>query len=86
VLDYRATRNLSSKIGFPNKDFALIMHIIFGTTYMCENTFSTMKQVRSKNRNRMGDRTIVSDWYYHEPIGIVKGTILSEKPQPQASH
>jgi len=36
------------------KDFALKMSSTFGSTYVCESTFSTMKQVKSKNgRNRM---------------------------------
>jgi len=29
------------------KDFALITRLIFGTTYVCENTFSTTKQIKS---------------------------------------
>jgi len=31
---------------------------MFGCTYVCEITFSTMKQVRCKNTNRMADETL----------------------------
>jgi len=41
---------------FPKlKDFALKMHLMFGNTYVCESTFSTMKQVKFKNKNQMAD-------------------------------
>ena len=57
---------LVSKDKFPKlKDFALKMHSMFGSTYVCESTFSTMKLVKSRNRNRMANQTldkIVSDF------------------------
>jgi len=28
---------------------------MFGNTYVCESTFSSMKQVKCKNRNQMGN-------------------------------
>jgi len=31
---------------------------MFGHTYECESTFSTMKQVKSKTINRMTDKTL----------------------------
>jgi len=40
------------------KDFALKMRSMFGNTYVCESTFSTMKQVKYKYRNRMADETL----------------------------
>jgi len=40
------------------KDFALKMHSIFVSTYACENTFSTMKQVKPKHRNQVTDETL----------------------------
>jgi len=46
------------------KDIALNTRLAFGNTYVYESTFSTMKQVKSKNRNRMADETqedMVSD-------------------------
>jgi len=48
---------------------------------MCENTFSMVKQVKCKIRNRMagGHWTMVSDL-------IDKRTIVLEKPRSQASH
>jgi len=33
------------------------MHSTFGNKYVCECTFSTLKQVKGKNRNRMADET-----------------------------
>jgi len=38
---------------------AIKMHSMFGSTYVCESTFSTIKQAESKNRNRMADKTLV---------------------------
>jgi len=50
---------LVSKDRFPKlKDFATKMHSVFGNTHMCESTFSTMKQVKSKNRNRIAKATL----------------------------
>jgi len=31
---------------------------MFGITYVCESTFSMMKQDKSKNINRMADETL----------------------------
>ena len=39
-------------------DFALKMQSMFGSTYVCEITFSTVKQVRCKNTNRMAGETL----------------------------
>jgi len=45
---------------------------MFGSTYVFESTFSTMKQVKSKNTNRMADETLddslrlvstITHWY-----------------------
>jgi len=37
------------------------MHSIFGNTYVCECTFSTVKQVKSENRNRMAEEKTLDD-------------------------
>jgi len=51
-------QSLVSKDRFlKQKDFALKMQSMFGCTYVCEITFSTMKQVKCKNTNRMADET-----------------------------
>jgi len=50
-------------------------------TYVCLSKFSTMKQIKSKNRNRVADETLDDT----TSTGIDKGTILSGKPRPQAS-
>jgi len=45
--------NLSKK-GFPNvRKFVANMSYIFGSTYICEQVFSTMKINKSKTRSRM---------------------------------
>jgi len=50
---------LISKDRFPKlKDFALKMHSMFGNRQVCESKFSAMKQVKSKNRNRMADEAL----------------------------
>jgi len=51
-------------------------------TYVCVSKFCTMKQVKSENKNRMADETLDDT----TSTGSDKGTILSGKPRPQASH
>ena len=79
---------LVSKDRFPKlKDFALKMHSMFGSTYVCESTFSTMKQIKSKNRNRMVNETLENSLRLATTnVGIDVKTIVSDKPRPQASH
>jgi len=53
----------------------------------CENTFSTIKKVKCKNRNGMAGGTLDDSLRLATTnIGIDKGTIVSEKPRSQASH
>ena len=60
---------------------------MFGSTYMCESTFSRMKQAKCKNRNRMIDETLEDSLRLATTnIGIDVETIVSEKPRPQESH
>ena len=40
------------------RDFALRMLSMFGSTYICESTFSVMKRLKSSTRNRLGDETL----------------------------
>jgi len=50
---------LVSKDSFPKLNtFAPNVHSMFGSTHVCESTFSTTKQVKSKNRNQMADKTL----------------------------
>ena len=50
---------LVSKDKFPIlKDFALKMHSMFGSTYVCQSTFPTMKLVKSRNKNQMANQTL----------------------------
>ena len=54
---YERFWKLVSKDKFPKlKDFALKMHSMFESTYVCESTFSTMKLDKSRNRNRMANQ------------------------------
>jgi len=60
---------------------------MFGSTY----TRVRVKQVKCKNINRMADETLNDSLRLATtklPSGnpIDKGTIVSEKPRPQASH
>uniref|UniRef100_A0A3P8TK50 HAT C-terminal dimerisation domain-containing protein n=1 Tax=Amphiprion percula TaxID=161767 RepID=A0A3P8TK50_AMPPE len=43
------------------RDFSLSMASMFGSTYICESSFSTMKHINSKERNRLTDETIPYD-------------------------
>ena len=40
------------------REFALKTLSMFGTTYICECTFSNMKHIKSKQRNRLNDETL----------------------------
>ena len=51
-------------------------------TYVCVSKFSTIKQVKSENRNRIADETLDDT----TGTGIDKEAMLSGKPRPQASH
>ena len=60
------------------------MHSMFGNTRVCERTFSTTMQVTYKHKNGVADETL--DHHLRLAPGIDEGTIVSEKPRPQASH
>jgi len=63
------------------------MHSMLGNIYVCERTFSTMKQVKSKNKNRMADEMLDNSLQLAQPtlVYIDNEMIVSKKPQPQAS-
>jgi len=58
---------------------------MFGNTYACESTFSTMKQIKSKNRSRLADETLDDSLRLASTSGIEKEMIVSEKPRPPVS-
>jgi len=62
------------------------MHSMLGNIYVCERTFSTMKQVKSKNKNRMADEMLDNSLQLAQPtlVYIDNEMIVSKKPQPQA--
>ena len=69
------------------KDFALKMHSMFGSTYVCKSTFSTMKLVKSRNKNRIINQTLDNCLRLsNTSIDIDIETIMPEKPQTHASH
>jgi len=52
-------KSVSKERFLKQQGFALKMHSSFSNKYLCESTFSTMKQVQSKNRNQMAQETLV---------------------------
>lgn len=69
------------------RDFALSMASMFGSTYICESSFSTMKHIKSKERNRLTDETL----FHLMRIGCTKididiQAIVSQQAKPQQSH
>lgn len=40
------------------RDFGLKICSMFGSTYVCESTFSNMKHIKSKERNRLTDENL----------------------------
>uniref|UniRef100_A0A3B1JTT5 SPIN-DOC-like zinc-finger domain-containing protein n=1 Tax=Astyanax mexicanus TaxID=7994 RepID=A0A3B1JTT5_ASTMX len=73
---------------FPRlRDFALSMASMFGSTYIYESSFSTMKHIKSKERNRLTDDTL----FHLMRIGTTKINIdiqsmVSQQAKPQLSH
>ncbi|XP_063075907.1 general transcription factor II-I repeat domain-containing protein 2A-like [Engraulis encrasicolus] len=73
---------------FPRlRDFALSMASMFGSTYICESSFSTMKHIKSKERNRLTDDTL----FHLMRIGTTNididiQSIVSQQAKPQLSH
>uniref|UniRef100_A0A673LB00 DUF4371 domain-containing protein n=1 Tax=Sinocyclocheilus rhinocerous TaxID=307959 RepID=A0A673LB00_9TELE len=72
---------------FPLRDFALLMHSMFGSTYICESSLSTMKPIKSKERNRLTDDTL----FQLLQVGctnfeIYIESIVHQQERPQVSH
>ena len=71
VRDCGELLEISSKDRFPKlKDFTLKMHSMYGNTYVCDRTFSTMKQVKYENRNLLADETL-GDSLWLAPLALV---------------
>ena len=79
---------LVSKDKFPKpKEFALKIHLMIGSTYVCESRFSIIELVKSRNRNRMANQTLDNCLPLATIIiDIDMQTIVSEKPRTHASH
>ena len=69
------------------RDFALSMASMFGSTYICESSFSTMKHIKSKERNRLTDETLFQLMQIGSTnIEIDIENIVQQQGRPQASH
>ena len=79
---------LVSKERFPKlRDFSLKLLSMFGSTYVCECTFSVMKQVKSKTRNQMQNDTLDACLRLAiTSIEVDVEKLVNEKPCPQTSH
>uniref|UniRef100_A0A3B4ZZY3 HAT C-terminal dimerisation domain-containing protein n=1 Tax=Stegastes partitus TaxID=144197 RepID=A0A3B4ZZY3_9TELE len=69
------------------KDFSLSMASMFGSTYIRESNFSTMKHIKSKERNRLTDEAL----FQLMQIGSTKAdidiqNIVQQQGRPQVSH
>ena len=69
------------------RDFALSMASMFGSTYICESSFSTMKHIKSKERNRLTDETLFQLMQIGcTNIDIDIQSIVCQQKRPQVSH
>lgn len=69
------------------RDFALLMASMFGSTYICESNFSTMKHIKSKERNRLTDETLFQLMQIGcTNIDIDIQSIVRQQERPQVSH
>jgi len=58
------------------------MYSMFGNRYVCESTFSTMKQVTSKNRNRITNETLDDSLLILAATNtLALLTMMTEKPE-----
>uniref|UniRef100_A0A3P8SYK1 HAT C-terminal dimerisation domain-containing protein n=1 Tax=Amphiprion percula TaxID=161767 RepID=A0A3P8SYK1_AMPPE len=69
------------------RDFSLSIASMFGSTCTCESSFSTMKHIKSKERNRLTDETL----FQLMQIGSTKIDIdiqnfVQQQARPQVSH
>ncbi len=69
------------------RDFALSMASMFGSAYICKSRFSTMKHIKSKERNRLTDETL----FQLMQIGCTNiyidiQSIVRQQERPQVSH
>ncbi|KAK7134501.1 hypothetical protein R3I93_017809 [Phoxinus phoxinus] len=69
------------------RDFALSMASMFGSTYICESNFSTMKHIKSKKRNRISDDVLFQLMRIGcTNIDIDIQSIVRQQERPQVSH
>nr|CAB3267854.1 zinc finger BED domain-containing protein 5-like [Phallusia mammillata] len=69
------------------KDSAVKLHSMFGSTYICECAFSAMNDVKSKNRNKLGNNALY-DCLRMATTSIAVDTqaLAKEASRPQMSH
>ncbi|XP_072395238.1 EPM2A-interacting protein 1-like [Diabrotica undecimpunctata] len=69
------------------RNFALKLYSMFGSTYICESTFSALKHINSKTNNRMeNDSLEASIRLTTTSIDIDVQKLVEDKPLPQISH
>ncbi|XP_072377697.1 EPM2A-interacting protein 1-like [Diabrotica undecimpunctata] len=73
---------------FPKlRNFALELYSMFGSTYIFESTFSALKHIKSKTRNRMeNDSLEASIRLTTTRMDIYVQKLVEDKPLPQISH
>uniref|UniRef100_A0A3Q3JYZ9 DUF4371 domain-containing protein n=1 Tax=Monopterus albus TaxID=43700 RepID=A0A3Q3JYZ9_MONAL len=79
--------DLQSDPFFQARHFALSMFSMFGSTYICESSFLTMKHIKSKERNRLRDDTL----FHLIRIGCTEfdidiQSIVHQQAKPRVSH
>ena len=77
-----------SKERFPLlKDAAMKLYSMFGSTYICECTFSAMNNIKTKNRNQLGNEALQACLRMATTtIPVDTNAIVEEEPRPQMSH
>ncbi|XP_072389683.1 general transcription factor II-I repeat domain-containing protein 2B-like [Diabrotica undecimpunctata] len=69
------------------RNFGLKLYSMFGSTYLCESTFSALKHIKSKTRNRIkNDSLEVCIRLARTSIDINVQKLVENKPLPQISH
>ncbi|XP_028140908.2 general transcription factor II-I repeat domain-containing protein 2B-like [Diabrotica virgifera virgifera] len=71
---------------FPKlRNFAVKLYSMFGSTYICESTFSALKHIKSKTRNRMENDSLEACISLTTSIDIDVQKLVEDKPLPQIS-
>jgi hypothetical protein len=69
-----------------SRDFGLRMSSMFGSTYLCESTFSSMKFIKSRYRCSLTDESLHFLRLGTTNITVGIHTLVKESDNPQCSH